>query len=61
MKLILLAGLVIALPAIAALVYSILAGNRFIMYAALASFAVGTLPFVAAFFLFKGKEADVGH
>lgn len=61
MKIMLLAAVLITLPAVAALIYGLLTGNRWMVYAALASFGLNTLPFLAAFFLLKGKEGEVNH
>lgn len=63
MKFALLAALVITLPAVCALVYGMIWGPQFLIYAALVSFGLNTLPFlVAGWFLRKHKGgADLGH
>jgi hypothetical protein len=61
MKILLVAAILITLPAIAALVYAIAAGSHLIMYAALASFGLNTLPFLAGYLLTRGQSGDVGH
>lgn len=62
MKFALIGALLITLPAIAALVYGLLSGNTWLIYAALASFLINTLPFVAAGFLLRGSDSsDLGH
>ena len=55
MKYALMGALLITLPAMIALIYSIIAGNHLLMYAALASFGLNTLPFLAAGFLMRGQ------
>ena len=61
MKILLVAAILITLPAIAALVYAIIAGNHLVMYAALVSFGLNSLPFVAGYFLTRGHRGHVGH
>jgi hypothetical protein len=61
MKILLVAAILITLPAIAAFIYAILAGNKFVMYAALASFGLNTLPFLAGYFLSRGQTGDTSH
>ena len=64
MKFALIGGLLITLPAIAGLVYSLIAGNELLMYAALASLALNSLPFIAAGLLMRrtgGGGGDLGH
>jgi hypothetical protein len=62
MKYAMMGALLITLPALIALVYSIAVGNHLLMWAALASFGLNTLPFVAAGLLMrKSTGADLGH
>jgi hypothetical protein len=61
MKILLVAAILITLPAIAALIYAIITGSQLIMYAALASFGLNTLPFLAGYLLTRGHSGDVGH
>jgi len=62
MKYALMGALLITLPAVIALIYSIITGNHLLMWAALASFLLNTLPFVAAGLLMrKSGGADLGH
>ena len=62
MKYAMMGALLITLPALIALIYSIVTGNHLLMYAAMASFGLNTLPFVAAGFLMrKSSGADLGH
>ena len=62
MKYAMMGALLITLPAVIALVYSIVVGNHLLMYAALASFGLNTLPFIAAGLLMRKSDgADLGH
>lgn len=62
MKFAMIGAVLITLPAICALVYGLLVGPRWIAYAALASFALNTLPFLAAGLMMRrGDGADLGH
>lgn len=62
MKFALVAAVLITLPAIVALIYGLAAGNRFLVFAALASFGLNTLPFLAAgFFMHRSGNADLEH
>lgn len=63
MKFAMVGALLITLPAIVALIYSVISGNRWLMFAALASFGLNTLPFLAAGLLMRGNKggADLGH
>jgi hypothetical protein len=58
MKNMLLAGVLITLPAIVVLFFFF--GQR-MMYPALASLAINMLPFIVAGLLLKGDDADGGH
>jgi predicted permease len=59
MKYAMMGALLITLPAVIALVYSIIVGNHLLMYAALFSTGLNMLPFIAAG-LMMGKQ-DGGH
>jgi hypothetical protein len=64
MKFALIGAFLITLPAIAGLVYAIIAGNDVLMYAALASLTLNSLPFLAAGLLMRrtgGGGGDLGH
>ena len=62
MKFAMMGALLITLPALIALIYSIFAKNHLLMYAAMASMGLNTLPFIAAGFLMRKSDgADLGH
>lgn len=64
MKFALIGAVLITLPAIAGLIYSLFAGNRVLTYAALASLTLNSLPFLAAGLLMRrtgGGGGDLGH
>jgi hypothetical protein len=63
MKFAMIGALMITLPATAALVYALITGHELLMYAALASFLLNTIPFVAAGFLMRKQHdnPDLGH
>ena len=64
MKFAMIGALLITLPALAGLIYSLVAGNRVLMYAALASLTLNSLPFIAAGLLMRrtgGGGDDLGH
>jgi hypothetical protein len=61
MKILLVAAILITLPAIAAFIASFILGNKWITYAALASLGLNTLPFLAGYLLTRGQQGDVGH
>lgn len=63
MKFALVAAVLLTLPAIAGLIYALIAGNQMLAYAALASLALNSLPFLAAGLLMRrsGGDADLGH
>jgi hypothetical protein len=64
MKFALIGGLLITLPAMGGLIYSLVSGNRYLMYAALASLGLNSLPFLAAGLLMRrsgGGGDDLGH
>ena len=62
MKYALMGALLITLPAVIALIYSLAVGNHLLTYAALASFGLNTLPFIAAGLLMRKSDgADLGH
>ncbi len=61
MKYALLAAILMTLPGIAALIYSLFAGPQWLTYAALASLGLNSLPFLAAGLLMrKHTGADLG-
>lgn len=62
MKYALMGALLITLPAVIAFIYALVSGNHLLMYAALASLSLNTLPFIAAGLLMrKSGGADLGH
>jgi hypothetical protein len=63
MKFAMIGAVLITLPAIAGLLYGIFAGNRYLVYAAIASLALNSLPFIAAGVLMnrQGGGDDLGH
>ena len=64
MKFALIGAVLITLPAIAGLIYSIIAGNELLMYAAIGSLTLNSLPFIAAGLLMRrtgGGGDDLGH
>ncbi|WP_420130257.1 hypothetical protein [Longimicrobium sp.] len=63
MKFALIAAVLITLPAIAGLIYSLVSGNKGLMYAAIFSLALNSLPFLAAGLLMNrsGGGDDLGH
>jgi hypothetical protein len=64
MKFAMIGALLITLPALAGLIYSLVAGTRVLMYAALASLTLNSLPFIAAGLLMRrtgGGGDDLGH
>ncbi|HSU17403.1 hypothetical protein [Longimicrobium sp.] len=65
MKFAMMGALLITLPAVAALIYSLMYGPHWLTYAALFSIGLNTLPFIAAGLLMgKGSDGhgpDLGH
>ncbi len=62
MKFALIGALLMTLPATAALVYSLIWGPQWLTYAALVSFGLNSLPFLAAGLLMRNQHGDdVGH
>lgn len=64
MKFALIGAVLITLPAIAGLVYGLFTGNQYLMYAALASLLLNSLPFIAAGLLMRRSGdggGDLGH
>lgn len=63
MKFALIGGVLITLPAIIALIYAVMAGNKVLAFAALASLGLNMLPFVAAGLLMRNQKGgpDLEH
>ena len=63
MKFALIGAVLITLPAIAGLLYGLVSGNQYLIYAALASLGLNSLPFIAAGLLMRrsGGGDDLGH
>jgi hypothetical protein len=62
MKFAMLGALLITLPATAALVYGLATGRTLLIYAALASFLLNVLPFLAAGLMLRNSDSsDLGH
>lgn len=64
MKFAMIGAVLITLPAIAGLVYGLIAPNKYIVFAALASLALNSLPFIAAGVLMRrtgGGGGDLDH
>lgn len=64
MKFALIGALLITLPALAGLIYAVIVGNEMLMFAALASLGLNSLPFLAAGVLMRrtgGGGGDLGH
>ncbi|HKP76016.1 MAG TPA: hypothetical protein VJT67_10765 [Longimicrobiaceae bacterium] len=55
MKYAMMGAVLITLPGVIALIYSVIVGNHLLMYAAMFSVGLNTLPFLAAGLLMKGK------
>ncbi|HEX9935501.1 MAG TPA: hypothetical protein VGB15_00210 [Longimicrobium sp.] len=61
MKFALIGGVLITLPAIIALIYALMVGNKVLAFAALASLSLNMLPFLAAGLLMRGQKTDLEH
>lgn len=64
MKFALIGAVLITLPAIAGLLYGLVSGNQYLVFAALASLGLNSLPFIAAGLLMRrsgGGGDDLGH
>ena len=64
MKFALIAAVLITLPAIAGFFYGLFFGPRVLVYAALASLTLNSLPFLAAGLMMRrtgGGSSDLGH
>jgi hypothetical protein len=62
MKYAMMGALLITLPALIALIYAIFTGRHHLMYAALGSFGLNLIPFIAAGLLMRKSDgADLGH
>jgi hypothetical protein len=58
MKFALIGAVLITLPAICGLFYGLIVGNQYLVYAALASLGLNSLPFVAAGLLMRKSNSD---
>jgi hypothetical protein len=64
MKFALIGAVLITLPAIAGLLWGLVRGNQYLVYAAIASLALNSLPFIAAGYFMRrsgGDGGDLGH
>jgi predicted permease len=61
MKFAMIAAVLMTLPAIAALVFSIMWGNQYLMYAAFFSFALNSLPFLVAGLMMRNRDTSDFH
>jgi hypothetical protein len=63
MKYAMMGAVLITLPGLIALIYSMVVGNHLLMYAAMVSVGLNTLPFVAAGLLMRGQKGspDLEH
>ena len=63
MKFAMVGAFLITLPALAALIYSLIFGPHWLTFAALASTSINVLPFLAAGMLMRGQKGgpDIGH
>ncbi|HET6228517.1 MAG TPA: hypothetical protein VFE05_00480 [Longimicrobiaceae bacterium] len=61
MKLLLVAGVIIVLPGLVALIYAAFSGNHFLLHAAMFSVGLNLLPFIAGALLMRGKNVGTGH
>lgn len=62
MKFAMIGAVLMTLPAIAALIFGLMWGNQYLVYAAFFSFALNSLPFLAAGLLMRNSSAeDMGH
>jgi hypothetical protein len=64
MKFALIGAILITLPAIAGFVYGLIVGNKYLVYAALASLGLNSLPFIAAGYFMRRSGSggsDLGH
>lgn len=60
MRLMVLAGLMITLPAIVVMIYALLAGRPLLAIGAIASFAVNSVPFIVGLFFFRNRRGTGG-
>ena len=58
MKFAMIGAALITLPAIVALIYSVIVGNHLLSFAALFSLGLNTLPFLAAGLLMRGNKGS---
>lgn len=62
MKFAMIGAVLMTLPAIAALVFGIMWGNQYLVYAAFFSFALNSLPFLVAGLMMRNQDtSDLGH
>lgn len=63
MKFAMIGAVLITLPAIAGFLYGLVSGNKYLVYAATASLALNSLPFIAAGVLMRRTSGgdDLGH
>jgi len=63
MKYAMMGAVLITLPGLIALIYSVAVGNHLLMYAAMVSVGLNMLPFVAAGLLMRGQKGspDLEH
>lgn len=59
MRILLIAALLITLPAIVAIIAGLMMGHPYMVWGALASLGVNTLPFAAAFFIIRSREGGM--
>ena len=58
MKYAMIGAVLITLPAICGLIYGLVVANQFLVYAALASIALNSLPFLAAGLLMRRSSSE---
>jgi hypothetical protein len=63
MKYALMASIIMTFPAFCALIYGLVYGPKYLVYAALVSFGLNTLPFIAAGLMMRRQKGgpDLGH
>lgn len=58
MKYAMIGAVLITLPAICGLIYGLVVGNQYLVYAAIASIALNSLPFLAAGLLMRRSSGE---